>query len=76
LSKCPTRDAELLDTLNEKGFITYTPSRFVEGELIYPYDDPFILKIANEFDAVIVSNDLYRDLTTKNGDFKALVDKK
>ena len=71
---CPTRKPELLDELEEKGFITYTPSRFIQNQLICAYDDRFILKTALHFDAVIVSNDLYRDLMAEDYQFKHLVE--
>jgi ribonuclease ZC3H12 len=70
---CPTTNPEILDELEEKGYLTYTPSRFVENRLILPYDDRFILKTAVHYNAVIVSNDNYRDLWDENLDWKRLV---
>ena len=73
---CPTIHPEILDELEQSGFLTYTPSRYVENKLILPYDDRFILKAACHYNAIIVSNDNYRDLTPENPDWKRLVDKK
>ena len=73
---CPTKDPEILDKLEQEGFLTYTPSRFVDNKLILPYDDRFILKTALHYDAVIISNDNYRDLWRENPDYKKLVEKK
>jgi ribonuclease ZC3H12 len=70
---CPTINPEILDELEERGYLTYTPSRFVENRLILPYDDRFILKTAVHYNAVIVSNDNYRDLWEENPDWKRLV---
>ncbi len=35
--ECPTTSPELLDELEQRGHITYTPSRFVKNKLIIPY---------------------------------------
>ena len=34
---CPSTSPEILDELEQKGHITYTPSRFVKNKLIIPY---------------------------------------
>lgn len=62
----PTTNPEILDDLEAKGFLTYTPSRYVNNKLIIPYDDRFILKAALHYNAIIVSNDNYRDLQQEN----------
>ena len=35
--ECPTLCPEILDELDNKGYITYTPSRVVNKRLILPY---------------------------------------
>jgi hypothetical protein len=70
---CPTVDNNILEDLYQRGFITFTPSRFVENQLIVPYDDRFILKAATHLNAVIVSNDNYRDLMKENEEWKNII---
>ena len=72
--ECPTFMPELLDDLEQKGYITYTPSRFVKGRLIIPYDDRFILTAAHFHNAIIVSNDNYRDLLDEKPEWRRLVE--
>jgi len=40
------------------------------------YDDRFILKLAQETNAVIVSNDNFRDLQSEKPEWKTLVEKR
>lgn len=69
-----TRNPEALDDLEERGFLVYTPSRYLNGKLIAPYDDRFILDAALYYNAVIVSNDNYMDLKVEKSDWQTLVD--
>lgn len=69
-----TRSPELLDNLEKNGFLVYTPSRFLNGKLIVPYDDRFILEAARFYSAIIVSNDNYTDIKFENHEWKNLVD--
>lgn len=71
--KCPTYNPEILDDLEKKNNLIYTPSRYVGNQLIYSYDDRFILKAAQHYNAVIVSNDNYRDLMMESVEWKKLV---
>lgn len=73
---CPTVNPEILDELEERSYLAYTPSRVVDRRLILPYDDRFILKTALHYDAIIVSNDNYRDLQNENPDWKRIIHKK
>ena len=73
---CPTMNPEILDELEKQGFLAYTPSRYVNNKLILPYDDRFILKAAHYYNAVIVSNDNYRDLMKESVEWKRLVENK
>ena len=50
----PTKDPEILETLFKKDYIVFTPS--------ISYDDGFILEAAKIKDAIIDSNDRYKDL--------------
>lgn len=71
---CPTLNPEILDHLEEKGYLTYTPSRYVNNKLILPYDDRFILKAAHYYNGIIVSNDNYRDLMKESQEWKRVIE--
>ena len=74
--ECPTINPEILDDLEKNNNLTYSPSRYVDGKLFCPYDDRFIIKLAVEFNAVIVSNDNYRDLMLENSEWKSWISSK
>ncbi|CAF0966549.1 unnamed protein product [Brachionus calyciflorus] len=69
------KDEIILDDLESRGFLSYTPSRYLNGKLIVPYDDRFILQAAEYFDGIIVSNDNYNDIKDEKPEWKTLVDK-
>lgn len=56
--------------------LVWTPSRRVGGRRIVCHDDRYILKTALEKDAVIVSNDEYRDLVKENPQYRQLVEQR
>lgn len=70
----PTMNPEILDKLEKENYLTYTPSRYVQNKLICPYDDRFILKAASHYNAIIVSNDNYRDLMLESAEWKQLIE--
>lgn len=53
---------QLLEKLHLDGTVIFTPSRYLGGRKITPYDDRFILQYATMCDGVVVSSDQYRDL--------------
>lgn len=55
-------DPALLDQLQKQGRVILTPCKNLPGKHSVSYDDRFILDLAVEFDAAIISNDNYRDL--------------
>ncbi|XP_077154287.1 protein KHNYN-like [Ranitomeya variabilis] len=55
-------EQDFLTELDELGLLSFTPSRTVEGKRITSYDDRFMLKLAEETDGVIVTNDFLRDI--------------
>lgn len=59
---CPTTNAFILEDLEKNSHLTFTPSRFVQNQLVCSYDDRLIIKAAIFHKAIIVSNDNYRDL--------------
>ncbi|XP_017108488.3 uncharacterized protein [Drosophila bipectinata] len=65
---------ELLDQLHKEGKIVFTPCKNIHGQMSISYDDRFILQLAYEMDAAVVSNDNYRDLMGENPAFKKIVE--
>lgn len=61
-------DILFLENLESTGSLIYTPitQSPTTGSTLNCYDDRFILDIAAEDKAVVVSNDLYRDLAKEN----------
>jgi ribonuclease ZC3H12 len=72
----PSTQPEILDELEKNNYLTYTPSRYVNNKLICPYDDRFILKAAIHHNAIIISNDNFRDLMQENNEWKLHIEKK
>ncbi|CAH8618359.1 unnamed protein product [Heterobilharzia americana] len=62
------------DELEHSGRLTYTPSRTLNTKRQTVYDDRIILQLAADKDAVIISNDQYRDLMSENAKFKELIE--
>ncbi|KAH8865143.1 putative ribonuclease ZC3H12D [Schistosoma japonicum] len=62
------------DELEHSGVVTYTPSRTLNQERQAVYDDRIILQLAADKNAVIISNDQYRDLMSENAKFKELIE--
>ncbi|XP_025833384.1 putative uncharacterized protein DDB_G0282133 isoform X4 [Agrilus planipennis] len=69
-----TSNKQLLQWLYNRGWVIFTPSREVNGRMIVPYDDRFIVQCAALHDAVIVSNDCYRDLMKENPQWKKTIE--
>ncbi|KAL7669299.1 hypothetical protein ACOME3_009961 [Neoechinorhynchus agilis] len=46
---------------------------YPDGRIMQPYDDRFILEFAYQEDAVVVSNDKFRDILNENSRFKHVV---
>ncbi|XP_017015298.2 uncharacterized protein [Drosophila takahashii] len=65
---------ELLDKLHKEGKIVFTPCKNIPGQMSSSYDDRFILQLAYEKNAAVVSNDNYRDLIDENPAFKKIVE--
>ncbi|KAH8253800.1 hypothetical protein KR032_006961, partial [Drosophila birchii] len=65
---------ELLDQLHKEGKIVFTPCKNIPGQKSISYDDRFILQLAYEWNAAVVSNDNYRDLIDESPAFKKIVE--
>lgn len=66
LKKNLSSDSEMLEKLHRQGKIVLTPCKNLPGKCATSYDDRFIIQLAQEFDAAIISNDNYRDLAAEN----------
>uniref|UniRef100_A0AC34QAJ6 C3H1-type domain-containing protein n=1 Tax=Panagrolaimus sp. JU765 TaxID=591449 RepID=A0AC34QAJ6_9BILA len=75
-SDCPITDQHILFDLENEKRLIWTPARRVNGRRIVCHDDRYILKTAEEKDAVIVSNDEYRDLIKENPQYRILVEQR
>ncbi|XP_048487392.1 probable ribonuclease ZC3H12B isoform X1 [Plutella xylostella] len=67
-------EPRVLDSLERRGLVVYTPSREVQGKMITSYDDRYIVQCAAEFDGVIVSGDNYRDLLLENPRWRFVIE--
>ncbi|EGT39075.1 hypothetical protein CAEBREN_15437 [Caenorhabditis brenneri] len=73
-SDSPITDQHILQEIERH--IIYTPSRNVNGRRVVCHDDRYILRTAELKDAVIVSNDEYRDLTRENSGWRKIVEER
>lgn len=62
--------------LEKRKIVVFTPSRRVGGKRVVCYDDRFIVKLANESEGVIVSNDTYRDLQGERPEWKKCIEER
>ncbi|XP_034475744.1 NEDD4-binding protein 1 isoform X2 [Drosophila innubila] len=64
----------LLDQLHKDNKIVFTPCKNLPNQQSISYDDRFILQLAYERNAAVVSNDNYRDLIHENPAFKKIIE--
>ncbi|CAD7077210.1 unnamed protein product [Hermetia illucens] len=74
LKKSSSTDPQTLERLQKQGKVVLTPCKNLPGKSCTSYDDRFILQLAIEFDAAVVSNDNYRDLIDENPAFKKVIE--
>uniref|UniRef100_H3BB43 Zinc finger CCCH-type containing 12D n=1 Tax=Latimeria chalumnae TaxID=7897 RepID=H3BB43_LATCH len=72
----PITDQHLLEELEKKRILVYTPSRQLNGKRVVCYDDRYIVKLAYDIDGIIVSNDNYRDLQSEKPEWKRFIEQK
>ncbi|KAK9960392.1 hypothetical protein ABG768_008252 [Culter alburnus] len=72
----PISDQHILEELERKKFLVFTPSRRIGGKRVVCYDDRFIVKLAHELDGIIVSNDTYRDLQSERPEWKRCIEER
>ncbi|CAM4509569.1 unnamed protein product [Leuciscus chuanchicus] len=70
-----TKEKHYLTDLHDLGFVSYTPSREVEGKRINSYDDRFMLALAQKTNGVIVTNDNLRDLVDESPAWRDIIKK-
>lgn len=73
---CFSVDQQVLLDLEKERLLAFTPSRQVSGKRYVCHDDRYILNLAAETGAVVVSNDNYRDLINEKPEFKKVVEEK
>ncbi|GMT28710.1 hypothetical protein PFISCL1PPCAC_20007, partial [Pristionchus fissidentatus] len=73
-SQAPVSDHHILEELDEKGKIVWTPSRRIEGRRIVCHDDRYILRTAIAKEGIVVSNDEFRDLSKEDASYKTVID--
>uniref|UniRef100_A0A6I8NEI8 Uncharacterized protein n=1 Tax=Ornithorhynchus anatinus TaxID=9258 RepID=A0A6I8NEI8_ORNAN len=74
LKKDPkVKEGHFLTILQDLRLLSFTPSRVVDGKRITPYDDRFMLKLAEETDGVIVTNDQLQDLAKESGEWFEII---
>lgn len=66
IKKNQSTDSARLEQLMNAQKVVMTPCKNLPGNRSASYDDRFILKIAAETDAAIISNDNYSDLLDEN----------
>ena len=72
----PITSQNLLEEMEKKRQVVFTPSRQVLGKRIVCHDDRYILNYAAENDAVVVSNDNYRELINEKLEYKKVIEER
>ncbi|GMR53795.1 hypothetical protein PMAYCL1PPCAC_23990 [Pristionchus mayeri] len=75
-SHAPVTDHHILEELDGRGLIVWTPSRRIEGRRIVCHDDRYILRTAMEKDGVVVSNDEFRELGKEDASYRVVIEKR
>ena len=64
----------MMDELQERGILSYTPHRRTEGRSWNCYDDITIVEYAAKKKAIVVTNDNYRDLISESEEFREQIE--
>ena len=72
----PISDQHILTELENKRIVFFTPSRQAGGKRFVAHDDRYILNLAAENGAVVVSNDNYRELINVKPEYKKVIEEK
>ncbi|KAL5286596.1 hypothetical protein ACFFRR_007924 [Megaselia abdita] len=71
--KSKTTDSDEIEKLFKDGKMYFSPSKNLPGQSSSSYDDRFILQMAQQMDAAVLSNDNYRDLIAESKDFEQII---
>ncbi|KAK1805573.1 hypothetical protein P4O66_019849, partial [Electrophorus voltai] len=74
--EAPITDQHILNELERRNVLVYTPSRCIKGKRVVCYDDRYIVKLAYDSDGIIVSNDNYRDLQLEKPQWKKFIEER
>lgn len=67
LKKTKSSNQDLLAKLESEGKVVFSPCKNLpNGKKVTSYDDRFILDFAADYDAAVISNDNYRDLSKES----------
>lgn len=66
LQPSSSSNRELLLKLESEKKIVFTPCKRLPGRNVTSYDDRLILDFAHEHDAVVISNDNFRDIRSES----------
>jgi len=69
-NRASPKDRELLDRLEKKDVLHYTPTRRTDTKSFDCYDDRYIVSYAANTKGIIVTNDNYRDLLSESPEFR------
>lgn len=72
----PIVSQNILLELEKERLLFFTPSRQVGGRRLICHDDRYILNLAAETGAVVVSNDNYRELINDKPEFKKVIEER
>jgi len=72
----PIKDQQMLLELEKERLLFFTPSRQVRGRRLVCHDDRYILNLAAETGAIVVSNDNYRELIMDKPEFKKVIEER
>lgn len=70
------QEQQLLEELKAEGVLKFTPSSSIGGRRIVPHDDRYILNVAAEKGAVVVSNDNFRELINDKPEYKKVIEER
>lgn len=74
LKKTRSTNQDLLAKLESEGKVICSPCKNLpNGKTVTSYDDRFILDFAADYDAAVISNDNYRDLSKESESKCAIV---
>ena len=66
-------DQQILGELEKAKILAYTPSRQVGGRRVVCHDDRYILNLASETGAIVVSNDNFREFISEKPEYKKVI---